>query len=259
MESAEVFFGQTHDLVRRRIADDDHDRVVRRVIGVEELLHVLNRRGLNVRQVAVEVVGVEPVRVRALRQPEPFERAVRLVQHVDAHLFADDVLLVLQILGRDLQRTHAVRLEPHRELERVGRHQLEVVRVIEPRRPVQRAAVLVDDADVLELVDVLGALKHQVLEQMGEPGAIPRLDAEADPVHHFHRHHGRRMVLADHHTQAVRQFAVDDWNAERRARSRQGRPRRRLRGRHAGRERREADGQNADAHEAGIYHTAFRR
>ena len=126
------------------------------------------------------------------------------------------------VLGRDLQRAHAIRLEPHRELERVRRHHLEVVGVIEARRSVQRAAVLVDDADVLELADVLRALEHHVLEQVREPGAVLRLDAEPDAVHHLDDHDRRGVVLADHHAQAVRQLAVDDRHRESRLPSRRG-------------------------------------
>ena len=110
---------------------------------------------------------------------------------------------------------HAVGLEPHRELERVGRHHLEVVRVVEPRRSVEGAAVLVDDADVLELRDVLRALEHQVLEQVGEAGAALRLDAEADAVHHLDDDDRRGVVFADDDAQAVRQLLVDDRHRER--------------------------------------------
>ena len=212
---AEVLLRQLHHLVRRRVAGDDEHGVVRRVVGVEELLHIVEVRRLELGEVAVEVVRVVPVRVRLLRQAEPLEGAVRLVEHVDADLFADHVLLVLQRLRRDLQRPHAVGLEPHRQLERVGRHHLEVVRVIEARRSVQRAAVLVDDADVLELGDVLGALEHQVLEQVREAGAALRLDAEADAVHQLDDDDRRRVVLADDDAQAVRQLLVDDRHRER--------------------------------------------
>ena len=211
-DAAEVLLGQLHDLVRRRVAGDDEDRVVRGVVGVEELLHVLERRRLELGEIAVEIVGVVPVRVRLLRQAEPLEGAVGLVQDVDPDLFADHVLLVLERFRRDLQRPHPVGLEPHRELERIGRHHLEVVRVVEPRRPVQRPAVLVDDADVLELADVSRPLKHHVLEQVRKTGPVPRLDAEPDAVHHLDHDHRRGVVLADDDAQAVRQLLVNDRN-----------------------------------------------
>ena len=225
-----MLLGQLHHFVGGRVARNDQHGVVRRVVGLVELLHIVEIRRFELGQVAVEVVRVVPVGVRLLRQPEPLERAVGLIEHVDANLFADHVLLVLQRLRRDLQRPHAVRLEPHRQLERVGRHHLEVVGVIEPRRSVQRAAVLVDDADVLELGDVLGSLKHQVLEQVREAGAAFRLDAEADAVHQLDHHDRRRVVFADHHPQAVRQLLVDDRNRERLCRTPTARPARARRG-----------------------------
>ena len=86
--------------------------------------------------------------------------------------------------------------------------------MVEPRRSVQRPAVLVDDADVLELADVLGPLKHHVLEQVREAGPVPRLDAESDPVHHLDHDDRRRVVLADDDAQSVGQLLVDDRNRE---------------------------------------------
>jgi hypothetical protein len=111
--------------------------------------------------------------------------------------------------------TPSIGFEPEGDFERVGRHHLEVVRVVEPRRSVQRAAVLVDDLDVLELGHMLGALKHHVLEEVREAGPVLGLDAESDPVHHLDHDDRRRGVLADDDAQAVRQLLVDDRNRER--------------------------------------------
>ena len=116
--------------------------------------------------------------------------------------------------------------------------------MIEPRRSVQRAAVLVHDADVFELADVLGALEHHVLEQMRKARPVLRLDAEADAIHHLDDHDGRCMVLTDDDTQAVRQLAVDDGDGERRG----GRSAWRLCGRRGHRQRGETDGEDASAH-----------
>ena len=212
LNAAKMLFGELHHLVRLRVADDDEHGVVRRVVRIEEILHVVERRRLDLLQIAVEVVGVIPVRVGLLVEIEPLEAAVRLVQHVDADFLAHDVLLVLQVLGRDFERPHAVGFEPHGGLERVRGHDLEIIRVIEARRPVQDAAVLVDDTDVLEFAHVLGSLEHHVLEQMREACAILRLDPESDAVHDLDRHDRRGMVFADDDAKAVRQLVIDDGN-----------------------------------------------
>ena len=80
------------------VADDDEHRVVRRVVGLEELLDVAERRGVEVLEVAVEVVRVVPVGVGELRQVEPRETAVRLVEHVDLDFVLHDSLLIREVL-----------------------------------------------------------------------------------------------------------------------------------------------------------------
>jgi len=63
--------------------------------------------GLDVVKIAVEIVGVEPVLIRVDPQVEPLEERVGLIEHVVAHFFADDVLLILEILFADLSRGEA--------------------------------------------------------------------------------------------------------------------------------------------------------
>jgi hypothetical protein len=208
--SREVTARERHDLIRRRVTHDDEHGVVRRVVGLEEAADVIERSRLEVLEVAVEVVGVVPVGVGLLGQTEPLEGAVRLVQDVDAYFLAHDVLLVPEVLGGDVQRSHPVGLQPERQLERVRRDDLEVVRVIEARGPVHHAAVRLHDLDVLELADMSGALEHHVLEEMREAGPALRLDAEADLVHDLHGRDGRGMILAHDDLKAVRQLVVKD-------------------------------------------------
>jgi len=67
---------------RRRldVTDDHEDRVGRVVVRLEEGLHLVQRGGLDVGQVAVEVVRVEPVHVGELRHVDPREAAVGSVE-----------------------------------------------------------------------------------------------------------------------------------------------------------------------------------
>ena len=59
---------------------------------------------------------------------------------------------------------------------------------------------------------MLGALEHQVLEEMRKARAIFRFDAKADPIHHFHDDDRRRVVLADDDPKAIGQRARDNGN-----------------------------------------------
>ena len=205
---AKYFSIQALGLRRVEVARDDQHGVVRRVERLEELLHVGDGGRVEVCEVAVEIVGVVPVLVRGHRQVDPREPAVRLVQHVDAHLALDDLLLVLQVLRADVEAAHAVGLRPEHGLEHVRRNDLEVVREVEPRGSVEQAAVRLDEPDELHLSEIGGALEHHVLEQVREPGAVLRLVPEADVVVHGHRHRRRRRVAREHDLEAVRQLVV---------------------------------------------------
>ena len=196
------------------VAGHDQDGVVRRVERLEERPHVVERRRVEVREVAVEVVGVVPVLVRRHRQVDPREAAVGLIEDVDLDLVLDDFLLVLQVLGVDVQPAHAVGLGPEDRLEHVRRHDLEVVREVEARRAVEQAAVRFDQADELHLAEVLRALEHHVLEEVREPGPVLRLVAEADVVVHGHDRRRRRRVARQHDLEAVRQLVVLDRDLE---------------------------------------------
>ena len=113
-----------------------------------------------------------------------------------------------------IQAPHAVGLGPENRLEHVRRHDLEVVREVEPRRSVQEAAVGFDEADELHLAEILRALEHHVLEEVREPGAVLRLDAETDvEVDGDDRRWGRR-VAREHDLQPVLELEVVDRDLE---------------------------------------------
>ncbi len=195
---------------RVEVARDHEHGVVRRVVGVEERLRVLERRGIEVCEVAVEIVGIEPVRVRDLRHREPGESAIGLVHGRVADLVLHHALLVLEVRLRDRERLHAVGFGPQHRLQHVRRHDLVVVRVVEARRAVQHAAVALDQADEFHLPEIPGTLEHQVLEQMCEAGAAARLDAKADVVVHADGHGRRRRVARQHDLETVVELVVVD-------------------------------------------------
>src|SRR5207302_80743 len=88
------------------------------------------------------------------------------------------------------------------ELQVLGRDILVVICAIGAGRAVDVGAYLLERHEVLAVV-VLGALEHQVLEEMGEPGAVDGLVLRADVVPNVDRGHGDGMILVEDDVQAV--------------------------------------------------------
>ena len=151
---------------------------------------------------------VVPVGVRRLRHGQPGKAAVGPVQHVDADLALHHALLVGEVLLRDGEALHPVGLRPEHGLDGVRRDDLEVIGEVEARRTVEDAAVRLHELDELELPQILGALEHHVLEEVGEAGPVARLDAETDAV--IDRDHGYRrgVVGREDHLEPVRELLV---------------------------------------------------
>ena len=103
------------------VAENQQDRIRRRVVRVEEFLHVGERGGVEVVKVAVKIVRIGPIAKRHGRQIEPGKAAVGLIEHVDANFFLDDVALVAQIFIVHFQGAHAVGFQPEQALERIRR------------------------------------------------------------------------------------------------------------------------------------------
>jgi hypothetical protein len=103
------------------------------------------------------------------------------------------------------QMAHPIRLHPEREIEGIGGNILEIVGPV-----LVGGAVHVGGAGLLErtkevLVVVLGAIVHQVLEQMREAGSAGPLVLGAHVVPDVHRHDGRLAVFMHDDGQAVGQ------------------------------------------------------
>ncbi len=90
------------------------------------------------------------------------------------------------------------------------RHRLEVVRPVEPGRPVHRPAGRLDQGDVLRLGHVPRALEHDVLEEMGEAGLARDLVLGADVVPDVHRDDRGEVILGHDQAQAVRKALVGE-------------------------------------------------
>src|SRR3954469_2907558 len=75
-DAAEVLRYPTLGLCRIEITCNDEHSVAGYVIGGEERTCVLERRGIDVLEIAVEVVRVVPIGVRILRQAQPRKTTV---------------------------------------------------------------------------------------------------------------------------------------------------------------------------------------
>ena len=201
----EVSLDHAHRLVGVEVTGQAEDRVARGVVGGEEGGRVVEGRGFQFGEVPVAVVGVGERAERDRGKRDPREPAVGAIEHVDADLLLHDGDLVLQVLLRDARGAHPVGLEEQGELQRPGREQLEVVRVVGMRAAVECAAGALDVLRVLGLADVLAALEHQVLEEVGEPRPPLRLAAKPHVVVDAHAHDGGRLVGSQHDPKPVAQ------------------------------------------------------
>ena len=104
------------------------------------------------------------------------------------------------------QETHAVALQPQRQLQLVRGHGLEVIRAVEVGGAVHvRGARALHNLDVRLLAHVLRALEHHVLKQMRKPGTTRPLVERAHVVPEIDRHQRQPVILMRNHGQAVRQ------------------------------------------------------
>ena len=187
--------------LRVEVADQHQRRVVRHVVGPEELAHVVDRRRLEIlhaadRRVLVGMHG-ERLVVDDLVQP-----AVRLVLDPHPALFLDDLALGLEDLLVDPQRRHAIGLEPEDERQVLRRERLPEHRRVFVRVGVALPADARDQRRVPFGLDVLRALEHHVLEEVREAGAARPLVLRADVVPDLGVHDRRRVILEQDHAAA---------------------------------------------------------
>ena len=84
-------------------------------------------------------------------------------------------------------------------------HGLVVVGAVQPGAAVVGAAHALQHVVEVALGCVLAPLEHQVLQQVGEPGAAGRLVARAGVEHQVHGHQRRAVVFVGHHAHPVGQ------------------------------------------------------
>jgi hypothetical protein len=164
---AEGLIGELSHLVRLDIAGYDEERIVR---GIEALVEgeriVTVERGNLMRPTddgdAVRVFGIER------RHHLLLQNARRVVVDATAALFEDHVPLRRHVLLGEAKIGHAVSLHGHDRGQPILGHALEIGGDVMVGEGVVLAAVLGDDLGELAGWNRLGALEHQMLEEVGD-------------------------------------------------------------------------------------------
>src|SRR5439155_371857 len=99
--------------------------------------------------------------------------------------------------------------------QRLARDVVQVSRVVARRVAVRRAAVALDQLVEHAAPELLPAVEHHVLEEVGDAGGAPYLVARADVVEDVRRDDGRRVILVHEDAEPVRERARGDGQLER--------------------------------------------
>src|SRR5208282_438415 len=99
---------------------------------------------------------------------------------------------------------HAVRFQPKGKFELIGRKSFKIVGAVKTGGTVEIGSPGgLQVVDVGAAGDVLGALEHHVLEQMGETGASRGLVRGADVIPNVYSHQRQAVIFRENHFEAV--------------------------------------------------------
>ena len=202
--AAQVLLHQLGRLLGVEVPDDHQRRVVRDVVGAEEITHVLDRRRLEILHAADGRVLVGMDRER-LVVDDFVQPPVGLILDAHAPLFLDHFALGLEHLLVDAQRGQAIGFEPEHERQVLRRERLPEDRRVFVRIGVALAADARDPRRMPFRLDVLRALEHHVLEEVRESGTARLLVLRADVVPDLSVNDRRRMIFEEHDLETVRQ------------------------------------------------------
>ena len=140
---------------------------------------------------------------------------VGLIVVTQALFFLDGFALIVEVLLRHVQRAHAIAFQPKRQWQFTRRQSLEIIRALARGRAVHRAAGVRDELKVRGFRNVLGALKHHVLEQMRESGAAFGFVARTDVIVNADGNDRHGLILIEDDPQSVIESELFDrgvWN-----------------------------------------------
>ncbi len=199
------------------VAGDHQGRVVRPVIALEPGLDVIERRRVEIGFGAdgrprIRVAG----RVTLLRQNFT-QGAIRLVLALALFVEHHAALLVeLGLVDGAEQMAHAIGFQEQRQIECGRRHSLEIVGAIAVGAAVDPGGTGRFQRAEEFVVVVLGAVEHEVLEQMRETVAAFGLVLGTDVVPDVDRNQRRLVILVNDHRQAIGQLELLERHIDRR-------------------------------------------
>ena len=168
------------ELIRRRIADDDDVRVVRRVVAAVVRVQAVAGHELDLVLAPDDALAVgmavERDRLQLLAEEE---RGIVLETLALAH---DDRALGLGLLARDERVAHAVGLELERDTVALTRHRLEIAGDVLAREGVPEGAVPGEELVEIALGMERRALEQHVLEEVRHARRPGHLVAPANVV-----------------------------------------------------------------------------
>ena len=87
-----------------------------------------------------------------------------------------------------------------------------VLRAVGSSETIHAASIVLNQHEMFTFADILGALKHHVLEEVREPAVPLRLEPEADFVIHAHGYNRRCRIRRNDHAQAILERGALNWN-----------------------------------------------
>jgi len=180
-----------------RIARNDQDRIVGRIIAAVEIERVRARQLLDLVLPAdhgAPVWVVEILRRAALLA----EKRGRIVFHPHVALFEHNVALGGDIFLGESEIAHSVGLHAHHQLQPIGGNTLEIGRLVAGGEGIVGAAVFRHGGGKLTGLHILRCLEKEMLQKMGHAGNARLLIRRARAIPH-HVHNNRRAMILDHH------------------------------------------------------------
>ena len=156
-----------------------------------------------------------PLRIQGLGQGRPEHSVGPVLIALPAlilHNIALDVQLVLAHIGQ--QAPHPISLQPQGQLERVRRHDLEVVRSIRVRTAVVHAPGGFEKVIEIALGYVAAPFEHEVLKQVGETAPALLFVTGPDMVPYVHGDDRDRPILVDEKRETVIERKALVWNRD---------------------------------------------
>ena len=138
------------------------------------------------------------------------QASTRIVGDPHVLLFEHDLQFGLDDVLGEHQAGHAVGLEFHQHLEMLARSALEIAGVVRRRECVLLAADVGHRLREQTLRILLGALEHQMLEEVRKPGLARRLVGGADAIPEHVRHDRRAVIGNDDDIESVREREMRD-------------------------------------------------